>query len=571
MKKSIKKYLIIGNPNAGKTTLFNALTGKNEKVGNWHGVTVENVSATAILNGEKVVFTDVPGIYSLKNRAAEEIKAAEAVKKRDYNAIITVIEAEKLGRGLKLVRELRSFNVPIIVFINLYGDFLKRGGKLDQEKLSESLGAKIICGEAIKSSDVKKLKDILSEDLQNLTPTYEKFYYKQPRSRNGALENLITGKFTALPVLLAILTACFWFSFGEKSPVSLLSGAISRLLNDFIGNRIYAALSPKNIFLARLLTEGVIGGLSGVAEFIPQICVLSFCLDFLEQSGYLSRISAFTDSFLRKFALTGKSLYSLSCGFGCTAVAAVAANGIDDERVKTRAVLSMPFVSCSAKTPIYFYLAKPIFKRYAFLVMLGIYLLSVTAPLLRSLFLSKTLVKGEPKPLIEEIADLKIPKFSTLSKSLLKTLKEFIIRLSTVVFCVSLAVWLGMSVSVKLELLTPEQADRSILASLGKLFAVFFSPLGFDWRLPAALFSGIFAKESVVSSLGLLFPEWLSISAAQCLALIAFCYVYTPCLTALSAIKKVSGIKRAVFVAAYQLLAAFAAMYAVYFITKLFI
>ena len=203
--------------------------------------------------------------------------------------------------------------------------------------------------------------------------------------------------------------------------------------------------------------------------------------------------------------------------------------------------------------------------------MLGIYLLSLIAPLIRSLVLSKTILRGEPSPLIEEIADLKIPKFSTLSKSLLKTLKEFIIRLSTVVFCVSLAIWLGTSISPELEFLTPEQADRSILASVGRFFSVFFLPLGFDWRIPTALLSGIFAKESVVSALTLLFPAGFNINAAQCLALLAFCYVYTPCITALSAIKKVAGLKRAVYVALYQLFVAFAAMYAIYFITKLFI
>ncbi len=569
MKK--RKAILIGNPNAGKTTLFNALTGKNEKVGNWHGVTVDNASATAKLHGEEIEITDAPGIYSLKNYDAEENAAAEALKSGDFSVIIVVVEAEKLKRGLRLIRELRAFNKPIIVFINLYADFLKCGGKLDEKKFTESLGVEAVCGDAVNGVAAHKLKEKIFADNKVLQPSDEDFYYIPPKRRNTALDKIVTNKFLALPVFFAIMLFCFWFAFGETSPVSLISGAISRLLNDFIAKRIYESLYLKNLFLARVLSEGIIGGLSCVAEFIPQICALSFLLDFLDQSGYLSRISALTDGALKKFSLSGKSVYSLSCGFGCTAVAAVAAKGIDDKNVKLRAVLSMPFVSCSARTPVYLYVTKIAFKKYAFLVIGAVYFLSLALPLFHSLLLSETAAKGTPEPLVDEIADLKIPKFSPLIKSLLKTFKEFIIRLSTVTFCVSLAVWLGANVSPDVKLLTPGEIDKSILARAGSIFEFAFSPLGFDWRIPTALLTGIFAKESVVSSLALLFPEGLKLCAEQGLALVAFCYFYTPCLTALSAMRKTIGFKFAALSAVYQLLVAFAAAYSIFYLTGIFL
>ncbi|HBK02151.1 MAG TPA: hypothetical protein DDY77_03885 [Clostridiales bacterium] len=570
-EKTRKKHiLIVGNPNAGKTTLYNALTGRNERVGNWHGVTVESSSAESTINGVKFIFTDVPGIYSLKEYAAEEANAAKTIFNGNFDAIIVVTEADKLKRGLKLVGELRFVHAPILLFINLYGDFFRRGGKFDEKELEKSVGAKVIYGEAVNHKDVEKVREFLTANLSVLPADNRDFGYVQAKPKLSKLEKLLVGKFTALPIFAAIMLFCFWLSFGEFSPVSLISGAIGRLFNDFIGNRIYLALYKKNLFLARLISEGIVGGLSSVAEFIPQIMTVSFCLDFLDQSGYISRLSAYADGFLRKFSLGGRSVYTLSSGFGCTAVSAITAKGIDDERVKLRAVLSLPFVSCSAKTPVYFYIAQIAFRKYAFLVIFGVYILSLILPLIHSLILSKTAAKGSPEPLIEEIADFKIPKLSTLSKSLLKNFKEFIIKLSTVVFTVSLAVWLAMSVSPDLRLLASNESSKSILAAFGRMLAPVFKPLGLDWRIAAALFSGIFAKESIVSSLALLYPEGLSISIAQGLALTAFCYFYTPCITALSAFSKTIGKKYALLAAIYQLLLAIAAMYAVFYLSAAF-
>ena len=565
-----KQILIVGNPNVGKTTLYNALTGRNERVGNWHGVTVESSSAECAINGVKYVFTDVPGIYSLKEYAAEEANAAKTIFNGNFDAIIVVTEADKLKRGIKLVRELRSVHAPILLFINLYGDFSRRGGKFDEKELEKSVGAKVIYGEAVNHKDVEKVREFLTANLSVLPADNRDFGYVQAKPKLSKLENLLVGKFTALPIFAAIMLFCFWLSFGEFSPISLISGAIGRLFNDFIGNRIYLALYKKNLFLARLISEGIVGGLSSVAEFIPQIMTVSFCLDFLDQSGYISRLSAYADGFLRKFSLGGRSVYTLSSGYGCTAVSAITAKGIDDERVKLRAVLSLPFVSCSAKTPVYFYIAKIAFRKYAFLVICGVYILSLILPLIHSLILSKTAAKGSPEPLIEEIADFKIPKLSTLSKSLLKNFKEFIIKLSTVVFTVSLAVWLAMSVSPDLRLLSSNESSASILAAFGRMLAPVFKPLGLDWRIAAALFSGIFAKESIVSSLALLYPEGLSISIARGLALTAFCYFYTPCITALSAFSKTIGKKYAFLAAIYQLQLAIAAMYIVFHLATAF-
>ena len=247
-----KHVLIVGNPNAGKTTLYNALTGRNERVGNWHGVTVESSSAENTINGVEFIFTDVPGIYSLKEYAAEEANAAKTIFGGKFDAIIVVTEADKLKRGLKLVRELRSFHAPILLFINLYGSFSRRGGRLSEKELEKRVGAKVICGEDVNLKDVEKIRRFLTGNLSVLPADNHDFGYIQAKPKLSKLENLLVGKFTALPIFAAVMLFCFWLAFGESSPVSLISEAISRLFNDFIGNRIYIALYKKNLFLATL-------------------------------------------------------------------------------------------------------------------------------------------------------------------------------------------------------------------------------------------------------------------------------------------------------------------------------
>ena len=560
------KIILVGNPNAGKTTLFNSLTGKNEKVGNWHGVTIEEKTASYVYRGEKYDVSDVPGLYSLKNCDAEEAEAARSLSKNDYDAIVAVVEADKVKRGLKLVSELRRFNKPIVLFINLYADFLKRNGNLNAEELGKATGTKVICGEACFQADARKIKEYLADKPVVLPVTESEYDYKQPRSRGYTLDKIITGKFSAVPIFASAMLAIFYLAFGNFSPITALSEAISRLLTDFIGKRIYYALYEKNLFIARLISEGILGGIAAVFSFIPQIAVLSLCLEFLDQSGYLSRLSASTDGFLRKFGLSGKSVYCLSCGFGCTALSATCSKGIDDPPVKRRAVLSLPFISCSARTPVYFYIAKFVFKKYAFAVVTVVYFLSLILPTVHSAVLKKFFVKGEPQSLITELADLKMPKLSALLKSLLKTLKEFIIKLSTVVFSVTLAAWLALSVSPNLQLLEVTECENSILAYLGKGAAFLFKPMGLDWKYSVSVVSGLFAKESVVSLLSILFPDGLILTVPQGISLTAFCYLCPPCITAFFAVAKETNAKNAIISWAWQLILALLVSYALYFV-----
>lgn len=563
------KIILVGNPNAGKTTLFNSLTGKNEKVGNWHGVTVEEKTATYIFNGEKYYVSDVPGLYSLKNCDAEETETVKSLSKNDYDVIVAVVEADKLKRGLKLVSELRRFNKPIILFINLYADFIKRNGNLNAVKLGEATGTKVICGETCSLADAQKIKEYLSEKPLVLPVIRSNYDYTQPQSRGYTLDKIITGKLTALPIFVATMLVVFYLAFGNYSPITALSEAISRLLTDFLGKRIRDLFYESNPFIARLLSEGILGGLAAVFSFIPQIAVMSLCLEFLDQSGYLSRLSASTDGFLKKFGLSGKSVYCLSCGFGCTAMSAACSKGIDDPPVKKRAILSLPFISCSARTPVYFYIAKFAFKKYAFAAVAVVYFLSLILPTVHSAILRKFFVRGEPQSLITELADLKIPKFSTLLKSLLKTLKEFIIKLSTVVFSVTLAAWLALSVSPNLRLLEVSECENSILAYLGKTTAFLFQPMGFDWKYSVSLISGLFAKESVVSVLSLLFPDGLILSVPQGISLTAFCYLCPPCITAFFAVAKETNAKTAIISWAWQLVLALLVSYVLYFVFNL--
>ena len=567
----MKRVVLVGNPNAGKTTLYNSLTGKKEKVGNWHGVTVQQTESEFTYKNQKITLVDLPGLYTLKGSSAEEKEAERFLNEKNYDLIILILETKKFEKTLYLLYELKCLNKPIIVFFNLYADFLRKKGKIDEDKASEELGLPCIFGEAVGGVSIKKLKDKILEN--NLKPKVSKkeISFFTPEEYKSTFQKLFFNGWFAVPFFILIMTFIFWFSFGKNSPTGFISEGISRLVGDKLSTMLHWALikvcSP---FIAGLISDGIIRGISSVLEFMPQVLALSFCLDFLDQSGYVSILSATLDDMLGKVGLSGRATYTLLSGFGCTAISGITANGIYDVGVKKRTLISLPFISCSAKTPVYFYLVSSAFGKYSFLIITSIYFLSIIASFTTSFLLLKFKIKSKPENYVEEIPSMRLPNFRTLLKSLQKTALSFIIKLSSIIFLVSASIWILKSITIDFKFIENGQIENSILSFLGKGIAFIFYPLGIkDWRYSVAFLSGIFAKEGIASTLSILFPTGLTINLAQRFALVIFVFAYTPCLSALASLKGQLGFVKTLKLAVYQLIVGLLASYATYFLFNL--
>lgn len=566
----MREFVLVGNPNAGKSTLFNAMTGQMRKVGNWHGVTTDCAFGKFELDGEKCSLVDLPGLYTVKGSLNEELVAENYLRKRNYDAIIVIGEARALKRTVRLVEELKRFDRPIILFVNFYGEFSRGGGFVSVEKLSRSIGVPVYVGDAVDGNDVDEFKRELSVVATPSKGDGNDEYVKFPERD---FKGIWLKPLPAFAFVAATVTAVFYAAFGRYSPATLLSGFINGFLNLHITSFILSVLNGRiSPFLLGMISEGIVGGLLSVAAFLPQIAVLTFCLDLLDLSGFLSYASAVTDGLLNKIGLSGRAVYTLVCGYGCTALACSSATSIDDKEVRRRAVLALPFVSCSAKTPVYTFIAVKAFGDYAFIALALVYLLSPMLTALWAFALYKTFLRVPPRPTVTEIARLRIPDLKAALKNLLKNLKQFIIKLGTVILTASVAAYILRSVSVGLEFLHQDRMDESLLAAIGKYAAFAFKPMGItDWRYSVAILSGVFAKEGIASALALLFPSGLNLGVAQAAGLTAFTYAYTPCVTALSAMRKRIGFLSTAVSAVLQFAVALILAYAAYFICSIFV
>ncbi len=564
------KCVIVGHPNAGKTTLFNTLTGKNATVGNWHGVTVKEETAKIKMGESNVEVIDLPGFYSLSCADEEERVTQNYLYSKKYDTIIFVVEAKKVKRAEKLILELKKLNKKTVVFVNAYSDFEKNGGRIDLSKMKNYFGVEVVFGNAFDKFHVGKLLQVLQSDKTTVF-TNKKEEYFLPQQRKNKFQDIFLNKYFAFPVFIVSMVFIFWLCFGKFSPISIISNAISRLFDYLLLNLLKKSfnmfLSP---FLTGLIFDGICVGVISVLEFLPQICALSTCMNFLNQSGFFSRFSAVADDFLSKFGLSGRSLYSLICGFGCTAVAVSSLSGIENKKIKKRVALSLPLVSCSAKTPVYTFLCKELFNGYSFLIISVIYFASILFPLLHSYILNKFVLKGKVENYVSEIADMRIPAFKPLLKSLQKTAIGFIIKIGTVILLSSAFVWILKSVSFDFKFLNESQTEKSILCAVGKALSFVFKPIGIsDWKYTVGAVVGLFAKEGVVSSLALLGAETKLLSFSSKLAFIVFCYAYTPCVAALAVYRREFGLKFSLICAVYWLIGGFLLSYLTYFILNL--
>lgn len=648
-----QKIALAGNQNCGKTTLFNALTGSNQHVGNFPGVTVEEKEGT-IRRLNNAALVDLPGIYSLSPYTAEEVVTRDFIVKQKPQAILNIVDATNIERNLYLTLQLMELETPIIIALNMMDEVRASGNSIDVEELSMRLGVPVVPISASKKEGIDDLTDALQRVLEHpvkpqkidfcsgpvhtaihsmahlvadqaaeagiplrfaatkliegddlmeqslglseaqrhvLSHIVEqmeeelgtdreaaladmRYYYistlckgtvvkrqeTTEQLRSEKIDRLFTHKYLGIPVFLVIMLVIFWVTF------SLLGAPLQDLLDRGIGvvvswlNEllIKADVSP---VLQSLVVDGICAGVGSVLSFLPIIVLLFFFLSLLEDSGYMARVAFVMDKLLRKIGLSGRSFVPMLIGFGCSVPAIMSARTLSSERDRKMTILLTPFMSCSAKLPIYGMITAAFFPEHAALVMISIYALGILVAVLCGLLLKETAFRGNPVPFVMELPAYRVPSAQSVLLHMWEKAKDFLHKAFTVIFLASLAIWFLQSFDFGLHYL--EDSSQSMLAAIGSAIAPVFAPLGFaDWRASTALLTGLTAKEAVVSTLTVLTGAGTdsALSAAlqamftplTAFSFLVFTVLYMPCVAAFAAARRELGTGRAVINAAFQ-------------------
>ncbi len=551
------EVLLVGNPNAGKSTLFNALTGGNAKVGNWHGVTVGELSRTAVFGGKELFFTDLPGIYSPDAMSMEEKRSAEYIAAHGEAFLLFVSECAQLPRTLPLVERLGKGRKCALV-LTKRRQFERAGGFLDLPALSRYLGMEVLSSEGMKKRDLKASVFRLAEEGKGggefkITELPAKIYRPQSEELSRADRLLTDGRF-ALPLFLGLLLLLFWVTFAPNLLGDVLKTAIENFFTVTLAEKAQTISSP---VLRGFVADGILGGVGAVLCFLPQIFLLFFGLILMEESGFLARLALLTDGMLSKIGLSGRAVFSLLMGFGCTAAAILTTRGLDDKKVQKRVILCLPYLPCSAKLPVFLTLASAFFEN-PFVAAVLLYALGVGFSLVAAL-----LLKREAPPFVLELPPLQIPRPAFVAKSLYFQLKQFIIKLGTVILAFFLFSWLLSSFSWKWEYCAVEE---SMLAHLCGGLKFLFAPVGMnDWKIAYAALSGLIAKENVAGALQLFYGGF-PYSAQSAFAFAVFLLCCSPCVSAIAATAKELGWGRALLFALVQTVTALLMSYLTYFL-----
>ena len=647
------KIALVGNPNCGKTTLFNALTGSNQYVGNWPGVTVEKKEGLAKVDGRDVTVVDLPGVYSLSPYSMEEIVARNFVVGEHPDAIINIVDATNIERNLYLTMQLMELDTPMVLALNMMDEMRGNGGTVRINKMESMLGIPVIPISAAKNEGVDELvdhavhvakyqerpgrMDFCSEDdhggavhrcihgiihliedhakaagipvrfaatklvegdhrieealkldqnekemiehiivqmeqergldraaaiadmrfsfIQELVAqTVVKPHESKEQLRSNRIDKFLTGKYTAIPAFIAIMGLVFYLTFNViglffqnlmEAGIDALTGAVDTLLTNWnINEAIHS-----------LIIDGVFTGVGSVLSFLPIIVVLFFFLSMLEDTGYMARVAFVMDKLLRRIGLSGRSIVPMLIGFGCTVPGVMASRTLPSERDRKMTILLTPFMSCSAKLPIYSLFAAAFFPDYAGLVMVLLYFGGIVVGVLAALLLKSTVFQGEAVPFVMELPNYRLPGLKNVAQLLWEKARDFLQKAFTVIFAATIVIWFLQNFDLQLSLTAYPQ--DSILARIAGDIAPLFAPLGFaDWRVSTALITGFMAKESVVSTLLILFGSTAALSAAltpaQAAPLLVFCLLYTPCIAAVAAVKRELGGKWATIMVVNQ-------------------
>ena len=653
------KVALAGNPNCGKTTLFNALTGSNQYVGNWPGVTVEKKEGTARLGDRAITVVDLPGIYSLSPYSMEEIVARDFIIGEGPDAVIDIVDATNLERNLYLTVQLLELERPLVLALNFMDEVKARGDQIDVERLSKELGVPVVpitaktgegldellqvahrqmhlgvtyepddlyddfthdihhrMGELIHDyayaanlpahwasikllegdgivakalnlpADVQnKLDAIIAEyeassalgDRETLVADSRYRYIERVvhasvvkgKGSEGPtltekIDRIVTGKYTALPLFLCAMLVMFVITFGPFG--SWLQDGVSALIDLFSGwleGTLTAAGAPAVVI--SLACDGIISGVGGVLSFLPQIALLFFFLSFLEDSGYMSRAAFIMDRLLRRFGLSGKAFIPMLMGFGCSVPAIMGARTMENEKDRRMTILLIPFMSCSAKLPVYGLLSAAFFGPWAGLVVFGLYVIGMVVGILSGILFKHTLFSGEPAPFVLELPPYRFPSMENIATHVWQKVKGFLVKAGTLILAMSVVLWLLQSFDFSLHMV--DDAANSMLGTLGALIAPVFAPLGFGfWQAAVALLTGFIAKEMVVSSLSMFYGFSLTaagtaVAAAMtgftplsAFSMLVFILLYVPCVAATSTMaKELGSAKWTVFSVCWQI------------------
>ena len=649
-KGTLLSFALVGNQNCGKTTLFNQLTGSNQHVGNFPGVTVDKKTG-AIKNHENTEVTDLPGIYSMSPYTSEEIVSRNFVLNEKPKAIINIVDATNIERNLYLTMQLLEMNVPMVIALNMMDELIGNKGAIDINKMESMLGVPVVPISAAKNQGVQELinhamhiaqfqekpvqQDFCSKDdhggaihraihtvesiiedhaekeglpvrfcatkviegdtliikqleldqnelemiehvvvqMENegkmdrsaaiadmrfdfiervCEQTVKKPQKSKERRRSEKLDKVLTGKWTAIPCFILIMAAVFYLTFNVigaflqtvlEIGIEKLTILISNLMN----------MANVNETIQNLVIEGIFGGVGSVLSFLPIVVTLFFFLSILEDSGYIARVAFFMDKLLRKIGLSGKSIVSMLIGFGCTVPAVMSTRTLPSRRDRRMTILLTPFMSCTAKLPIYAFFVSAFFPGKGGIIMTGLYFLGIVVGILVALVFKSTIFKGEAVPFVMELPNYRMPGMKNVVQLLWEKAKDFITKAFTIILLATIVVWFLQSFDFRLNLVT--DSSESIMAKISSLIAPIFRPIGLgDWRIVTSFISGFMAKESVVSTMEILFGTGITVALTKqaAISMLVFSLLYTPCVAAIAAIKRELGAKWAVTVVFFQ-------------------
>lgn len=667
---TVLTFALAGNQNSGKTTLFNQLTGSNQHVGNFPGVTVDRKDG--VIRGHKeTLVTDLPGIYSMSPYTSEEVVSRQFILDEKPKGIINIVDATNIERNLYLTLQLLTLNIPMVVALNMMDEVQSNGGSVNVNRMEQLLGVPVIPISAAKNEgidelvshalhvakyqekplrqdfcdpgekngavhrsihavmhliedhseesgipirfaatkliegdksviDALKLDQNEQETVEHIVKQMEKesgldrsaaiadmrfnFIEKvvassvikpkksREQTRSSQIDKILTGKYTAIPMFVLIMALIFYLTF------NVIGGTLQTLLDTGITALSNAAENAMNAagvnsVLVSLVINGVFNGVGSVLSFLPIIVTLFFFLSLLEDSGYMARIAFVMDKILRKLGLSGRSIVPMLIGFGCSVPAVMSSRTLPSERDRKLTVIMIPFMSCSAKLPIYSFFISAFFPGHGAIVMLLLYFTGIAVGILTAVISKNTRYKGEAVPFVMELPTYRMPRPKNVGQLLWEKSKDFIQRAFTVIFIASMVIWFFQTFSPSFAMVS--DSSQSMLAILAGFLAPIFAPLGFgDWRMVTALISGFLAKESVVSTLGILFGSVAALqqtlTPASAASFLVFCLLYTPCVAAIASIRRELGRRWAFQIVIFQCVVAWVCAFIVHLVTLLF-
>ncbi len=566
---------LFGNPNVGKTTVFNLLTGSNQYVGNWPGVTIEKKEGFL---DDNIKIVDLPGIYAMDTFSNEEKVSKEFLENGNVDVIVNVVDASNLDRNLYLTTQLMKYNKPIVILLNMVDLAEAKGIKLDYNKLAKNLNVTILpivakkkTGlENIKSEIEKASRTVVNYNIHfgNETETYKKLEEiisdstivpsNNRKSISDYIDDFVLHPILTYPIFIGILLLLFMFTFNwVGGPLQeWLGGAIET----YVMEPVDGLLANSSSWFRSLIVDGVLGGVAGTLPFFPLIFTLFFGISLFEDSGYMSRAAFLMDKIMYRVGLSGKAFIPMVMGLGCSSPAIMATRTLESEKDRKITALISPLMTCGAKLPIYALFVSIFFPKHEALVTTGLYLLGIVVAILVALVLNKTVYKTQAEPFVLELPEYRVPTLSALLKNTWSKSKGFLIRVITVMFAMSVVIWFLSSFNLHGY---TEDMNASFLSAFGKIIAPLFAPLGFsDWRISVSILTGLGAKEIVVNTMSVLFGSNLEqvlptvFTGVTALAFLAFSALYTPCIAALATMRKEYGNKMMMISLSYQFILA---------------